>query len=1706
MTIIQLILILCLISYIDNNIYLYYTEDSSSVEFYDCIYQENFLYCRRPIEPISLERNNNLKECYHNGTLHTFSSLQSNKININTILHKWKSSLEKVEEFSRYIKQNLDSIENFLCECNHPQSFGKYCEYLLPYGTTFTMTLNWENQMKFLYKEENQYYSDILCYKTLTCNSGLLCLDWRDICDGIQQCQLGYDEENCDKLEFNECEYDEYRCMNGMCISREYFLDGDYDCMDLSDEIQLVNDRLCIYHEISMECDDRICFPNTWSCGDGQCIINRLAFQIKYSKEIECNNRRDQYYMCEIHANRRQWTLSNGKCYFVKDFIEFNSQNRSIEEECIYFTKCAFSMGLENNCPCKYDPLCFEDDDTESPCSSENIPYPNGAIIAPYLYFIYNNTSEWWSKIPDYIQLNGTIKCRGYMINQQMTIPYISKINLKNLEAMLCNSTGIIENKGYDINCYNNNHSSYFLHVCNQSKECISHYRINDGYINCADEMDEQQNQLILNYRHDRFQCSSQESIYLSVNNLGDLIPNCKNNYDEWWLGKDMMLSQMKCNQKSKDDCKFIQQYINNYHENSLVELFTTKIPFRTYCDTFWNLGSKYDENIELCSKQWICLDEQWQCHTGQCINVTWVLDGEWDCKDASDEESLFFYNHSFSLRNLQVISLDLLKDKFESLYGITKQPFSKICNLTTEFPCFRVNASNSLYNITFERPCINLQQIGDERIDCIGGIDERNTIQHCNYPTMLGNDFLCITSNTCIDKSNLCKITCPNPLDNHLLCSTVLLQPDCSLYLNMICMDGKCVEKSDICNRRHDCYYGEDEYMCDRSILKQQDSIKIPYRSLKESMAKNMYQKIDLPKLPISSNSISNSIIQEKTLMITPETIPTSSNISYYCNRGVGVFLHNKSISCFCPPFYYGDKCQYYSDRFSIILHLNLSQSAYKESTNYTILLKLLVLFLYENQTLDIHEYHVRPAFEMINFKKKIGYFLYSRSKQLLQNKIKRYFNRSNIINEHPYSIRIEIYELKINMKPKLIAIWKYLIYFDYLPSYRLTKVLRLIQLNNIKNPCSRNPCNSNEECYPLMNQISNYICLCSNNLTGNNCLDTNQMCIEGFCALNSLCKPDYRNILNGNEIPYCVCPLNQYGRRCNLFYDKCLSNPCQNNGICLISSKPDQFSCKCSSQFYGDLCELQTQAVTLFLNESVYHEGAVIQYFHINFLSLDLILTHQGVFRHLPNILSYFYMTKTAPDIIIVKLYSNNEMKLYLISLQLNVISINETTFINETNHCKHVRSLDQGNQEEISSFNYHHLCINRHNLTCFIDDIYLCICNENHTRVECFGYDINLDQCSFCLNNGKCLKGNQLQTNEFICLCSQCNRGSLCQFNTDVQSFSLDSLLIENKFDMKIVYLLVAIIIFIIGILNNYITLITFKRPNLFKIGVGKYLFLLSFISQCSLLSLLIKTLQSIFELFLNDLSCKIIAFLLSVFTRYSFWLISWATLDRLYSILFPFSNLLKKSCTTYIISIITLIIVGIMHIHELLFYIIVKDPHGQIICVANFTRNISVYNRITVLIHYMVPFAIQIISITILIYTAAQTRLRATRNSKTTFTKVFKQQFNNYKELYVTPSIIILSSLPQVILAFSLNCNEPLQWQRHALLIVYFLSYIPQLLGFILFILPSRKFLKEFRETSLAKRWFFQWILPKVKTNKPRIITQQLENGFINTSML
>jgi hypothetical protein len=147
MIVISAVVVLFILSFVDVTVYVYNTVDSSSVELYDCILHGSLFYCRLPTEPIPLNRSNDTEQCYHNGTTHSFADLRKNNVSISTVLHQWKSSIEKVEQYSRYIR-NQSTLDGYVCECIDPQSFGKNCEYLLPAGTTFSQTLTSANLLK----------------------------------------------------------------------------------------------------------------------------------------------------------------------------------------------------------------------------------------------------------------------------------------------------------------------------------------------------------------------------------------------------------------------------------------------------------------------------------------------------------------------------------------------------------------------------------------------------------------------------------------------------------------------------------------------------------------------------------------------------------------------------------------------------------------------------------------------------------------------------------------------------------------------------------------------------------------------------------------------------------------------------------------------------------------------------------------------------------------------------------------------------------------------------------------------------------------------------------------------------------------------------------------------------------------------------------------------------------------------------------------------------------------------------------------------------------------------------------------------------------------------------------------------------------------------------------------------------------------------
>lgn len=425
-----------------------------------------------------------------------------------------------------------------------------------------------------------------------------------------------------------------------------------------------------------------------------------------------------------------------------------------------------------------------------------------------------------------------------------------------------------------------------------------------------------------------------------------------------------------------------------------------------------------------------------------------------------------------------------------------------------------------------------------------------------------------------------------------------------------------------------------------------------------------------------------------------------------------------------------------------------------------------------------------------------------------------------------------------------------------------------------------------------------------------------------------------------------------------------------------------------------------------------------------------------------------------------------------------------------MNERNRCVHVDNLFNTSEStkdrfenvallifclELSPFEYHRLCNDNINLLCFMDDSYLCICDQNHTRVDCFDYDYSLDQCSRCLTGGRCIKGDLSTTtiNEFVCICVRCDHGRLCQFSSRELSFTLDSLIgQESRGVQSTIYLAFATLIFVIGGLTNYASFITFKRSTPRKFGVGNYLLIVSILNQCSLISLLLKVMLIFFSPLMSNLSCKFISYILSVTTRYTFWITSWITTDRVLIVLFPFGTYLKIPRFAYLTSVITFLVVSAMHVHELIFYRTINDPSGKVECIANFPLYLSTYKYVNIMAHHLIPFCIQVLSVTLLIVFTARSRSR-TSSGRLTFIETLRRQFHSQKELYLTPLIIVLTGLPQIIISSSFSCQELSTWQKHLLCITYFLSYAPQLLGFVLFVMPSTSYLSEFRQTKFSK---------------------------------
>ncbi len=138
----------------------------------------------------------------------------------------------------------------------------------------------------------------------------------------------------------------------------------------------------------------------------------------------------------------------------------------------------------------------------------------------------------------------------------------------------------------------------------------------------------------------------------------------------------------------------------------------------------------------------------------------------------------------------------------------------------------------------------------------------------------------------------------------------------------------------------------------------------------------------------------------------------------------------------------------------------------------------------------------------------------------------------------------------------------------------------------------------------------------------------------------------------------------------------------------------------------------------------------------------------------------------------------------------------------------------------------------------------------------------------------------------------------------------------------------------------------------------------------------------------------------------------------------------------------------------------------ENQNRIWCILTYGSYLQVYNNIIHCLHFFGPFLINFISVIILIRKKSRQQLRI--QTHRTFNEILFEQFRQHKHLLTAPIVLIILALPRFIVNFIGKCMTSTS-DSWLFLSGYFISFIPPIVTFAVFILPSRFYRREFRKS-------------------------------------
>ena len=945
----------------------------------------------------------------------------------------------------------------------------------------------------------------------------------------------------------------------------------------------------------------------------------------------------------------------------------------------------------------------------------------------------------------------------------------------------------------------------------------------------------------------------------------------------------------------------------------------------------------------------------------------------------------------------------------------------------------------------THRLTCLSLDKANDGHIDCLGATDEPTMCRSSDH-VLDDVNFYCRnhTSQLCVLPGSLCfgNSKCGTNNDKQLCDQTGKL----ATYTSKTATGCNRWELSDV-----------QTFLCDR-----------PSDKMKKS---NVHFSLDAIRY-----SRKNTIEQALNKLAQRSSV-LQINVQHKqrCHRGLPlrVWLDKEqnltNTTCLCPPSFYGSICQYQNQRVS----LTMKFQAYSDSRR-TIF--AIVVSLIDNSTERTIHSHQQLT------------YLYIRDCRMKFNLYLLYATRPKDDTKQ-YSVHIDIYEkVSLTYRGSLLIPLK----FHFLPVHRIAVQLNIPRGRENIERCANQPCEHGQCVDYFDDPHGATFCRCDPGWSGRYCT----IPYTCRCSDGSLCIG-----LSANNRSLCVCPLHKFGSRCSLDNDICQSTSnatCYNGGKCVPVDElmifDKKFFCICPKQFSGERCEVPVTKITL----SFHYDIVLPQSMMVHFIDVR---------NEAPPVNGSTFTTVALNEKIatvywarlfhIAFLQLSNQFY-YLITVQkTSHLSATIVKRIDPSDRCKHISEvLDEriAQSHHLRRIKYYHLpCqLRSSHVPCFYDDSHFCLCSEfgyqrlancfefNYTkRLDCYGY-------SNCQNGAQCLQDRLACPQTSVCVCQACFYGIQCQFSSKGFDLLLDGILgyhlqphrnIIRQPPIIQFSVALAVVMIAVGLVDGFLSVTTFKSKELRKVGCGFYLFGSSiatlFITIVFALKFFILIAAQITYIsnrsFLN-VQCISIDCLLRIGVNMDQWLNACVAIDRALAAIkgVRFEKKKSKRAAKYVITFLLLFTIS-TSLHDPFHRRLLEegddddDKEKRIWCIVTYSSGFQTLNSFMNIFHFFTPLLINLSSAGAIILITA--RQRTTSQTRGNYREILREQLQQHRHLLIAPLVLSMLAMPRLIISFVSGCMKSSN-DSWLFLAGYFVSFVPSLLTFVVFVLPSTSYKTEF----------------------------------------